>query len=163
MSNDNENGGGAHAAPPPEASEEQRELMQMALAQAVAVTSAILHQLFPTVPQAKVIEVAQTVTLESATLREQVLPSILGDGKPDPNPYWGVKFHARVGIQVVHVPKKLPANPDPTLAWQYATCVGLLMDPLMRGVVRLSGHRYEFFQTPAAPPSAAPKKSGIIV
>lgn len=164
---DNENGGGANAAPPPEGEveREHRELMQMALAQAVATTSAILHQLFPLAPQNKVIEIAQKVTLETAALREQVLPTILGLGAQvsDPNPYWGVKIHARVGVSIIHVPKKLPANPDTMQAWQYATAVGLLMDPLMRGVVLMSGHQYEFFQTPAEPPGEKKRSSGIVV
>lgn len=147
-------------------SAEQQELAKAAVAHAVAVNAALLKQLFPHVPDARVMSAAQKITLETAALREQVLPSILGSGganDTDPNPYWGVKIHGPVGISMIHVPKKLPKDASTDTAFQYASAMGLLMDPLMKGCLLLSGLRYEFFQTRTPPPGAAHKPSGIIV
>lgn len=149
----------ARPEPPPAMTKEQQELAAMAMAQAIATTAALLSQLFPHVPHERVKQVAERVSLETPALREQILTSVLA--ADEKLPFWGVKIHGPVGVFMLHVPKRLPAQVETETAWQYASAIGLLMDPLMRGTVLLSGLRYEFFQTPVAPPGAR-RPSGII-
>lgn len=121
----------------------------------IQMLAEMLRAFFPTLPPEVLVKVAGVSFLESTGLAQVIEDAMPVNPKSQEYPIWG--FQVRLAtdpknVVTVAAPKVIdPTNLSLELALRQLAILGLLSTPMVRGMARLYGMQFSFFQNKTMP------------